>query len=144
MYAKQLMKGDYVSFVDKETKEVRVARVEDYFEREYCTELCTVSWTAKGTILKTCIRIEIEQLKPIVLVRDILVKNGFKKVGDYFVITECPLADNEGVGRLIWTNGHIETLVHFNRCEVVVCECKYVHQLQHALRLFGVRKEVVL
>ena len=91
----------------------------------------------------------VSELQPIPLTREILQKNGFKNVGfkniaEYHILADCNLVDREGGGHLVWHNGRIETFVHFSKCELFVCECKYVHQLQHALKVFGVEKDIIL
>lgn len=137
MEARELMKGAWVSFLDKDTYAPTCGQVEG-IDGEWCEVSCAI----KDTSLRVTYRLKAERLRPIALGREFLARNGFKRVGDYFVIAEKELADVEGSGRLIWTNGRIETLILFNRCEMVVCECKYVHQLQRAMTVFGVEKEV--
>lgn len=81
-------------------------------------------------------------IKPIPLTPEILEKNGFKykegEIGMYGVeITPCYLRDDvpfevfcDGEPFAIWFKEPISI--------------KYVHQLQHALRLCGIEKEIVL
>ena len=78
------------------------------------------------------------------LVPEILEKNGFAK-----------LEDESGKQRYRWEYAdgiHIsidftdtDPWVHVsNRCYFAVPYCEYVHQLQHALRLCGIDKEITL
>lgn len=87
--------------------------------------------------------ISFSELKPIPITKEILEKNGFKEDGDwvygdsdsYFIPTyqsgfdigtwETHIEPTEGIGDF---SGNL----------------KYVHELQHALRLCGIEKEIVL
>ena len=77
-----------------------------------------------------------EDLRPIALTAEILEKNGFVK-GSYvggFYSHWCPfrIYIAEGVGFSVLFDDEI----HFT--------CTYIHQLQHALRLCGIEKEIEL
>ena len=92
--------------------------------------------------------------KPVPITREILEKNGFvcRKDSGAFVAyaeesysnqtVEVTLFDVESEFRNIQlhiceSNNSQETMLH-------LMECNYVHQLQHALRLCGIDKEVEL
>lgn len=92
--------------------------------------------------------------KPVPITREILEKNGFvcrKNSGAFIVYAEesysnqtveVTLFDVESEFRNIQlhiceSNSPKETMLH-------LMECNYVHQLQHALRLCGIEKEIEL
>lgn len=89
------------------------------------------SFAASATLFP----VEVEKLQPIPLTPEILEKNGFKNseffgelhYKDWQIISDCYyLAARCGDG---W---HIDI------------PCKFAHELQHALRLSGIEKEIVL
>lgn len=86
----------------------------------------------------------ISELRPIPLTSEILMKNGFKHTGIGFIIADINFANIEGGGQLIWDGGRIETFVHFSKHEFAVCQCEYVHMLQHFLQVIGVEKDIEL
>ncbi|WP_091962938.1 hypothetical protein [Prevotella sp. tc2-28] len=78
------------------------------------------------------------EVKPIPITPEILEKNGFINYTDFYMWKEESLEpihldnyDEDG-----WR-------LRIN-CDNIPCECKYVHQLQHALRLCGIEKEIVV
>ena len=91
--------------------------------------------------------VEAKHLQPIPLTPEILEKNGFRVVfeGEFHV---CYFQD---IGRF-----HVEIKVDkvgiFQKLsiwdgfgnKVTIIECRFVHQLQHALRLCGINHEIIL
>ena len=82
-------------------------------------------------------------LEPIPLTPEILEKNGFKKdekreemyYWNWGIGNNCVSYDKEtGIVRIFHVFGHL----------VFVLPLSYVHELQHALRLCGIDKEIVL
>ena len=75
-------------------------------------------------------------VRPIPLTPEILEKNGFEDtMGDAFWIsTSC---------NLLWKDGKLQNFCREEDDEVCI-PCEYVHELQHALRLCKVDKEIVL
>ena len=138
MKAKELMQGDYVSFVDKDTKVPIVVRVE-YIEDDWCD----VSWIIKGTIIRTHRMVKTENLKPVVITTDMMEKNGFRRDG-FFVLAEKRYLDKDGFCKIVWMDGSIQTFIPFSKDNVRLCDCVYWHQLQNALRTFGVEKKIKL
>ena len=138
MGAKELMKGDYVSFVEKDTKVPIVARVEYIMD-----DWCDVSWIIKGTIIRTHRLVKTENLKPVVITTDMLEKNGFRRDG-FFVLAEKRYTDKDGFCEIVWEDGSIRTHIPFSKDNVRLCDCVYWHQLQNALRTFGVEKKIRL
>lgn len=77
-------------------------------------------------------------LEPIPLTPEILEKNGFRHgsyVGGYYS-PDCPFRV------FVKTEGGCEFTTLFD--DEIHFSCIFVHQLQHALRLYGIEKEIVL
>lgn len=76
-----------------------------------------------------------DRFDPISLTPEILEKNGFAHDGtDYnigFVYDKSLVLDLCFDGSLIFGGN-------------LLCKCKYVHTLQHALRLCGIEKEIII
>lgn len=67
------------------------------------------------------------EFEPVPVTREILEKNGWKCKGDYMIL-------NIGGNTLYWVE-NLNCGLYKNKYNM--CTCKYVHQLQHALRLCG-------
>jgi hypothetical protein len=89
-----------------------------------------------------------DRCKPVPITRDILLKNGFRASAGYSFI--CKDYNGQTVSiwlfevdkperdiRLLITGRHFVTLLRLQNCN-------YVHQLQHALMLLGIEKEIEL
>lgn len=72
-------------------------------------------------------------IEPIPLTEDILEKNGFKKFA-------------EGQANFDYTDNdiHLEYWIGDGCFRYYTAEIRYVHQLQHLLRLCGVEKSIIL
>ena len=84
----------------------------------------------------------VEHITPIPLTTEILKKNGLEYVddgNDAVIFLCCDMFwARLCVGDTFWQVGiHSE-----DRLDAVVCDVKHTHQLQHALRLAGVGKEI--
>ena len=75
-------------------------------------------------------------VEPIPLTPEILEKNGFEDTigGAFWISTSC---------NLLWKDGKLQNFCREEDDEVYI-PCEYVHELQHALRLCKVDKEIVL
>lgn len=83
-------------------------------------------------------------IKPIHITAEILEKNGLEYIDDVNDAVEFLCCDmfwaRLCVGDTFWQVGiHSE-----DKLDAVVCNIKHVHQLQHALRLAGIDKEINL
>lgn len=134
MKAKELMIGDYV-LVRPSMMPIQVAAINKK----------KVAYHAIGDRL-TWVRDEL--IEPIPITPEILEKNGFK--GEMYAFLD------------ISPNLYLEYYYHEHRLRewwtgidewnndaevkeiVFECQCHYVHELQHALRLCGIEKEIVL
>ena len=86
----------------------------------------------------------IEVIEPIPLTPEILEKNGLEKdnhgrlFGEYFdedINRDLEITVDSKTGEVWWS---------YNWDEYWIIRLRYVHQLQHALRLCGIEKEIIL
>lgn len=88
----------------------------------------------------------IDCFEPIPITAEILVKNEFVKSDDF--LHKIDLPDNILLGVRRQTDGYIFELKREKRrigeLLVIIRGIKYIHQLQHALRLAGVDNEINL
>ena len=78
----------------------------------------------------------IDILRPIPLTIEILEKNRFKSRKDGYEI---------GIPLLYWDKYCTAVCGWYNCNDIIeVFDCRYVHQLQHALRLCGIYKNIIL
>ena len=132
MEAKDLMIGDWVQICYRDRK-VKVTAIYD--------ELIDTS--SVSPLMK-------DEYEPIPLTDEILKKNGFEKeIGAKEVVFTCD--DDDKNYRLVIhpkeTNYcGIYTYIHIDAGCISIEELplEYVHELQHALRLCGIEKEIVL
>jgi len=98
-------------------------------------------WSKDGRICKP------ERLEPIPLTPEILEKNGFEKYEQGGEWVDMWMAFGEGgeydIEVEFRNSGMIRTKVdgptYLNTCDI-----KYLHQLQHCLRIVGIDKEIIL
>jgi hypothetical protein len=143
MKAEDLMVGDRVLlFGDKPVKVDCIGNVEVYLSDEN-----GIDW-----------RVTYEHIKPIPLTPEILKKNGFRWTGsgDSTGMLSTPWGF-DGIRYNIYVGLKKKTIeVHsahpelrteswrkVNKVSLEVCGC-FVHELQHALRLCGIEKEIEL
>jgi len=137
MTEKELMLGDWVRrrYTTTSGREVindfQITAIEKMTGSYYV-------WSEKG---REC---QPEQLEPIPITAEILRKNGWKWDGLYATrIEDNALIEYykyEGILRNYYLHkGGADELVFLSRPGVV-----YIHQLQHALRLCGIKKEIEL
>lgn len=126
MKAEELMIGDYVR-LKKNKETVYIFEIDgdrDVINNEadgYCSER----------------NIRIGDIEPIPLTAEVLEKNGFRRLGEqYDIWTLMTLSLNCKNGMF----GYYEQGNPYNPTFNV----KYVHELQHALRLFKIDKEIEL
>ena len=124
MKASDLMIGDYVTV----TPSGMLIQVAAAHKRKVAYHACTdkLSWVREGL------------LRPIPLTREILEKNGMKfrtNVGWFAEDEEYFLEISTKGENVYWT---------INDWEYSILKLNYVHELQHALRLCEIEKEIVL
>lgn len=85
---------------------------------------------------------DVSDLKPIPLTNDILEFIGFKKiVGDYGRVY-YDLGLNEYNNKVFLYNNSI--IIDFEGNDIYLCDCNYVHELQHVLKSCKIKKEITL
>lgn len=142
MDAKELMLGDYI--YDLYGNKAIVRKLEDYNEHAKASGACIelVEGPEEGKTF--CLY---GQIEPIPLTPEIMEENGFEK------IEGCVTAEAYILDKGEWGEANlIIRRFDFNE-SFVICTPKdqtarisigYVHELQHALRLAGIKKEIVL
>ena len=138
MKATDLMIGDYVRYIGTETfgdmKNGDIVKV-DALQGNY---ICVGDGWAYG-----------DMFEPIPLTLEILQKNGFKTDGEAIWASFCP-EDNEFALEISEPNyydenyGEREYWWTINACEYSIIPLRYVHELQHALKLCGIDKNIEL
>lgn len=124
MEANKLMIGDWVECVDSTHKEKVYAQIDAIEEGQTCilVRLDNCNWF-----------LDISFIKPIPLTPEILEKNGFSvdyRNDDLSYAQSC----GDVIGIHIYGKNGLMDEMYF----------KYVHQLQHALRLCEIKKEIIL
>jgi hypothetical protein len=80
-------------------------------------------------------------ISPLPIAPEILEKNGFEIESDGAYIISQGWKQNDFYGNYIEIKNGKQTI---NGCEYELWEMKYVHQLQHAMKLAGIDKEIEL
>lgn len=126
MEAEELMIGDWVKFPIGNDKVVDLPYIEG---RGVCA-----SFAASATLFP----VEVYKLEPIPLTPEILEKNGIEKDGP------APQGLQVWATRVGGRRFKIFEWVASGTFVVFDTEIRYVHELQHALRLCGIEKEIVI
>lgn len=135
MEANELMIGDWVECIDTTHKEKVYAQIDAIEEGKICilVRLDNCNWF-----------LDISFIKPIPLTSDILEKNDFIRdifYGEWqFDLDPFPFSVVQR-GNNSWYLGREESGIAHNR-EII--DISYVHELQHALKLCRIKKELVL
>lgn len=79
------------------------------------------------------------EVEPIPLTAEILQKNGFKEGAEKYYGLEY----GKGYIKVEFTAEEPWTYIR-NSCYFTSPACRYVHELQHAMKLCGINKEIVL
>jgi len=132
MKLNELMVGDWVYIHEPECKGHRIDAIDELDGQV----------GADGEVYDEC------DIRPIPLTEDILAKNGFKKQEDVNEWSYYKSKDGKGQYMILWSmdynyleiGSYTEEFGEFNRMGIM----RYVHQLQHALRLCGIDKEIEL
>lgn len=90
--------------------------------------------------------ISIDEIQPIPITPTILERNGFEKNGSYFILNEC-IEDGEDViehYEIIYYNDGFCSVQNIVTEDEISFYCPNVHQLQQAMRLCGIEKEIII
>lgn len=134
MDAKDLMIGDWVRlrYTDYLTGAVAVKEFQ-------VGQLRYLSWDGRGETMYVGSDHQnmstIDKMEPIPLTPEILEKNGFTN-GEFYA--ESHIED----WQIMSDSSHLAARSECGWC--IDIPCQYVHQLQHALRLCGIEKEIKL
>lgn len=82
--------------------------------------------------------VDIDWLEPIPLTPEILEKNGFERLGTDYILMGYPF----GLTNPSTPDDYKDN--YWLRVAASSVNIKYVHELQHALRLCGIEKEITL
>ncbi len=135
-----LMVGDWVNYKSPSSGKLHPIKIENIYGVEFNCEVEDWNIISGKSISDT---------EPIELTEEILAKNGFIFNNGYAVLqvsedTYLDFYKNEHRLRKVW-EGIDEWNNHAKVRDVsFVCQCYYVHEFQHALRLAGVQKEIEL
>ena len=132
MKATELMIGDYVQFKGCSTRPLKINGI--VFNNEVTKKhLLNVVFCDTG---KEQFNYNPEMFEGIKLTREILEKNGVDDEHSYFK------EDNLMLLEITYDGGKVHWTINCN--EYYILPLNYVHELQHALRLCGIEKEIVL
>lgn len=123
MKTNELMIGDYV-LVKSSKMPIKIVAIH-HNKVAYHSYANRLIWVGEGL------------LEPIILTPEILKKNGFEEWDGWYVYS----IDNVAV-EIAWTGTILEIGGECGNLELPAI--MYVHQLQHALRLCGIEKELIL
>ena len=123
MKAEDLMIGDWVMLDGKEPKQITGLK----------THSCK-----HGYVQIKNLDCSAEYLEPVPLTPEILEKNGFKYMTGLWYIQTKEIRPIQ----IVFKETNVITLSI--NCTPVPINLKHVHQLQHALRLYGIEKEIIL
>lgn len=139
MDCKDLMLGDFVYVARGYDKHLTIEKVKGIIVDKDEPYPVTIS---------TGETVSLNDIKPIPLTEEILVKNGFKKQEDVNEWSYYKSKDGKGQYMILWSmdynyleiGSYTDEFGEFNRLGTM----RYVHQLQHALRLCGIEKELTI
>ena len=124
MEVKELMIGDYVNYRGQ------IIKVTSLYDKGDSNE---VGWSDKESVW-----VNADNVEPIPLTAEILEKNGFEfMTGLWYLTTK----ERKPI-QIVFKDNNVITL-SINATPVPI-GLKYVHQLQHALKLYGIEKEFEL
>lgn len=128
MKASDLMIGDYVTV----TPSGMLIQVAATHKRKVAYHTCAdkLSWVREGL------------LRPIPLTVEILEKNGIRRETDGKIFAEYFEEDDKGLLEISVDSESIWWTVEY--MENRILRFNYVHELQHALKLCRIEKEIVL
>ena len=92
--------------------------------------------------------VERNEIEPIPLTAEILEKNGFVLKPDGWIWCDCEGIEDQNYIFIQFRKGCDEVrrceINYVNKTQATYYQIKYVHQLQHALKLCGIEKEIEL
>ncbi len=141
LQASDFMIGDWVMVNDIEhTHPLQVAEIFKKCGAYYTT----LYWDGMpDNVNPETLAADVDKVFPIPLTPEILEKNGFEWTTRKSHMVSCI-----GTVRMIWGFYKVCLSISDNsndgECQISSLKCKFVHELQHALRLCGIEKEIEL
>lgn len=133
MKAKELMIGDLVRIIEPDRYHGAICRIVSLINHK--DDECgyfKVFILTKGNLLHEVCN---EDIEPIPLTKEIVSANGFEEFCEmYGGVIQHRLYSEDRKIKIDVTNS---CLYDLSCCPNVICELRYVHELQHALRLCG-------
>ena len=124
MKAQDLMIGDWV-------QDLSPVIIDAISNEDICTYKCKDGYITANP----------SNLRPIPLTPEILEKNGFeKRISDYWVLEVV----GEREYNVVAWKPQIFLQIQFTNGDLSWTNCRYVHELQHALKLCGIEKDIEL
>lgn len=134
MKANELQIGDYVNYRGQ------IIKVTSLYDKGGSNE---VGWSDKESVW-----VNADNVEPIPLTPEILEKNGFEKVYDKYKLPNYRIKWNSYTDLYFTVFTGVDGYWNPIGLNVITgglpATVDYVHQLQHALRLCGIGKEIVL
>lgn len=134
MKANELQIGDYVNYRGQ------IIKVTSLYDKGGSNE---VGWSDKESVW-----VNADNVEPIPLTPEILEKNGFEKVYDKYKLPNYRIKWNSYTDLYFTVFTGVDGYWNPIGLNVITgglpATVDYVHQLQHALRFCGIRKEIVL
>ena len=146
MKANELMIGDWVMVDDIEhTHPLQVAEIFNKCGAYYVT----LYWDGMpDNVNPQTLVADVDKVFPIPLTQEILEKNGFVLKPDGWIWCDCDGIEDQNYIFIQFRKGCDEVrLIELNFVNNVLAKfqkIQFVHELQHALRLCGIEKEIVL
>ena len=136
MDAKELMIDDWVRIVEPSKYAGAIGRIKTLRDHKDEENAYFKVFLRNNTIHIGIEDICSEDIRPIPLTTEILVKNGFKDYDSFATL------DTEKYRVIYAFDGFITIVDDDNQRKVSYLECDDVHVLQHAMRICGIEKEI--
>lgn len=151
MKANELMIGDWVMVYPWDETPWKPNKITDinfhsWEGTDFCDSVGVEEWD----------ELSLDDIKPIPLTAEILKKNGFyaSEVSSHHIKYVCSTGPIDEFADIVlicgkdnkdkWRWDCLELRIHYYRGDIHQFKINYVHELQHALRLCGIEKEIEL
>ena len=142
MKATELMIGNWVKIKGDYGKPLKITTIDDTYN-----SINYFNGDAEGELT-----LQLNEIEPIPITPEILEKNGFirdplwhhcdKDLDNYSISVQLGYANR--IEYIKISEKGKDNVIPSERTKLYLTHIKYVHQLQHALRLCGIEKEIVL
>ena len=152
MKAEELMIGDWVQIVEPSTYTGAIGRTKTLIDHKDDENAYFKVFLKNNTIHIGIEDICSEDIRPIPLTPEILEKNGFernplwhhcdKDLDDYSISVQLGYANR--IEYIKIAEKGKDNVIPSERTKLYLTHIKYVHDLQHALRLCGITSEIII